>query len=424
LALLTLALTAGAHAQSIVTPELSIAPNPVGSGARAMGQGNAFIAVADDATAASWNPGGLSQLQRPEVSLAAEHLRLREDMQSGSYPTAESDRVVDLSDLNYASVVYPLFYRRSMVVSLNYLKQVRFGRVLEYPFRETIDDFTMDLRHTYRQEGAFSSLAPAFGIDITPHLALGLALNIWNQEITQSSVYEQETRTAGSVQFGTDWGTFRQVYTDRFEVDHGYSLVLGGLYRFNAAWALGAVVKPAYSLRLAHTHTETYAEAGDTQTTSESSADLNLPLVAGLGLAWRPSDPLTVSADVTWTDWSNCTYVENGRETNPLTIGAASQSKLGDTRTARLGAEYLIIRPRCVVPLRCGAGCDPSPAVDGVDDYYSLSCGSGLQWGRYALDIAYEYRWGRDVGKDALSGIAGSEDITRHRVLASLIVYF
>jgi len=41
------------------TVEIGTSPNPVGSGARAMGLGNAFIAVADDATAAVWNPGGL-----------------------------------------------------------------------------------------------------------------------------------------------------------------------------------------------------------------------------------------------------------------------------------------------------------------------------------------------------------------------------
>src|SRR5690554_2893241 len=48
--------------------EITSSPNVVGSGARALGMGGAFIAVADDATAASWNPGGLTQLERPEVS--------------------------------------------------------------------------------------------------------------------------------------------------------------------------------------------------------------------------------------------------------------------------------------------------------------------------------------------------------------------
>ena len=41
-------------------------PAPVGSGARAQGKAVAFIAVADDATAASHNPAGLVQLQQPE----------------------------------------------------------------------------------------------------------------------------------------------------------------------------------------------------------------------------------------------------------------------------------------------------------------------------------------------------------------------
>ena len=76
------------------------------------------------------------------------------------------------------------------------------------------------------------------------------------------------------------------------------------------------------------------------------------------------------------------------------------------------------------VPLRCGAGYDPSPAVDGVDEFYSLTCGSGLQWGRFVFDIAYEYRWGRDVGRDVLRGIHGAEDMVRQRLLASMIVYF
>ena len=52
-------------------------PVSVGSGARAQGMGSAFIAVADDATAASWNPGGLGQLQRPEISAVGSYFSHR-----------------------------------------------------------------------------------------------------------------------------------------------------------------------------------------------------------------------------------------------------------------------------------------------------------------------------------------------------------
>ena len=54
---------------------IASSPNPVGSGARAVGMGGAFIGVADDATAASWNPAGLIQLEKPEMSIVGEYLK-------------------------------------------------------------------------------------------------------------------------------------------------------------------------------------------------------------------------------------------------------------------------------------------------------------------------------------------------------------
>jgi len=419
------------QAQPVATPEIGFAPNPIGSGARAMGQGNAFIAVADDATAANWNPGGLSQLQRPEASLALEHLRQGESMASDLYPEAESDQAISLSELNYASLVYPIYLHRHMVLSLSYLRQFRFDRSLRYPLRESVGGVDVDAHFRYLQEGTFATLSPAFGIDLTPHLSLGLTLNVWNEEITGSSAYEQHTTTTGRVQYGPFQDTFRHRIRERFEVREGYSLVLGSLYRFNEAWTLGVVLKPAYTLHLDHTRAESYTETGTLTPpdeswadASKSDADLHMPWVAGAGVAWRPSDLLTVSTDVTWTDWSNCTYNENGRETNPLTIQPVSRSELDDTYTARVGLEYLILRDAFVVPLRCGAGYDPAPAVDGVDRYYSLTCGTGLEWGRFVFDLAYEFRWGHDVTRDTLTGIRGGEDTVRHRILASLIRYF
>lgn len=49
--------------------QMNATPNHVGSGAKAMGMEGAFISVADDATAASWNLRGLLQVLRPELSL-------------------------------------------------------------------------------------------------------------------------------------------------------------------------------------------------------------------------------------------------------------------------------------------------------------------------------------------------------------------
>ena len=82
----------------------------VGSGARAFGMGGAFIAIADDATAASWNPGGLGQLERPEFSFV-----IRSQTYSNIFPAktggrdflGTQDYTGDSFTFDFASFTYP-----------------------------------------------------------------------------------------------------------------------------------------------------------------------------------------------------------------------------------------------------------------------------------------------------------------------------
>src|SRR5258708_36399105 len=59
----------GAVAQSLQNVVLRNSFSPIGAGARGLGMGGAFIAVADDGTAASFNPAGLAQLRRTEFAV-------------------------------------------------------------------------------------------------------------------------------------------------------------------------------------------------------------------------------------------------------------------------------------------------------------------------------------------------------------------
>ena len=104
-------------------PSLNFAtsPAPVGSGARAQGKAVAFIAVADDATAASHNPAGLVQLQEPEASVVGSYF-VRLERQDVTQPGIRvEDQTFDSADLNYLSGVYPFrLLGRNVVVSLNF----------------------------------------------------------------------------------------------------------------------------------------------------------------------------------------------------------------------------------------------------------------------------------------------------------------
>ncbi|MCP4349627.1 MAG: hypothetical protein GY795_29450 [Desulfobacterales bacterium] len=95
--------------------------NPVGSGARALGMGGAYIAVADDATAASWNPGGLIQLDLPEIAVTGAVPHRIEDNMFGKHPESNGNQTVSDENINYLSAAYPFkLWDYNMIVSLNY----------------------------------------------------------------------------------------------------------------------------------------------------------------------------------------------------------------------------------------------------------------------------------------------------------------
>src|SRR2546426_1146517 len=81
------AVTLGARessAQAVQNIVLRNSFNPIGAGARGLGMGGAFIGVADDGTAASFNPAGLAQLRRTELAVVGFGDELKVTQQVGS----------------------------------------------------------------------------------------------------------------------------------------------------------------------------------------------------------------------------------------------------------------------------------------------------------------------------------------------------
>ena len=81
---LMISLIAGpAAAQSGQTAQIPLQFDFLNPGARSLALGSAFIAVADDATAAFTNPAGLTFLVKPEVSAEIRYRRLETPYLSG-----------------------------------------------------------------------------------------------------------------------------------------------------------------------------------------------------------------------------------------------------------------------------------------------------------------------------------------------------
>jgi long-subunit fatty acid transport protein len=411
---------------------VSSSPNPVGSGARAMGMGGAFIAIADDATAASWNPAGLIQLERPELSIVGAYYNRKEEFSSSSHPEIGNTGKIDDTNLNYFSVSYPFHFYRNIVVSVNYQRLYEFKRSFDYPlFLPELDSVSQT---GFSQDGSLGALGLAAAIEITPKVSFGATLNIWTGDLFWDNGWKGafSQRTVATV--GGTPISFDTHVTDKYSDFSGVNANFGLMWNITNSLTLGAVIKTPFDASIHHefdfTQTTTFGAPINVTNTSQKSieenVDLRMPLSYGIGLAWRVSDVLSFDLDVYRTNWSEYILRDSkGNKFSPIDGRLEGDSDVEDTTQVRIGGEYLFILPEnnIVVPVRAGFFYDPEPSDRGVKDFYGIAVGSGIAYKKVVFDVAYVLRWGKNIDTGNLIGTSEA-DVTQHSILASVIFHF
>jgi len=395
--------------------------------------GGAFIAVADDATAASWNPGGLIQLESPEISIVGAGYYRSEDNTFGGHPEADGSQSVSEGNLNYLSAAYPFtLLERNMIVALTYQHLYDFNRSwqLNYFYHEGDLFFNRDV--DYNQDGGLSAVGLSYATQVVPALSLGLTMNIWDDGIGNNS-WEQNTSFTG---VGTLGPYFLGEYyrnIDEYSFS-GINFNLGFLWRITESLTLGGVFKTPFSADIEHTASldrrvvkinNSLPPLLDVSLRGSYDEEMDMPASYGLGVAYRFSDTLTASFDLYRTEWDDMIYIDHeGNKTSAISGRDESDSDIGATMQARAGFEYLIIKPKYLVPLRAGVFYDPAPSEGSSDNFYGIAFGSGFAMGRYIFDVGYQFRYGSDVGSAIFKGGDLSQDVQEHTLYASLIVHF
>jgi len=413
---------------------IASSPNPVGSGARAVGMGGAFIGVADDATAASWNPAGLIQLEKPELSIVGEYFNRSDQFSSDQHPEIDNTGRVDDVNLNYFSATYPFHFYRNMVVSINYQRLYDFERNFDYRFNYSDAGLDVMQDKHFDQDGFLGALGFAASIEIIPSLSFGATLNLWTDELLWDNGWNAKFSESA---VGTLAGTPVTINTkikDDYSEFRGINANFGLLWNINKYVTLGGVVKTPFKASLKHKFSfdqvQTFGPPVNAVITSRENysenVDLDMPLSYGAGLAVRFSDVFTMDIDVYRTDWSEF-FLEDGQgnKFSPIDGRPKNESNVKDTTQVRIGGEYLFISQtkNIIVPVRVGAFYDPEPSEDEVKDFYGIAVGSGIAYKQFIFDAAYQFRWGNNVDTGNL--IATSEaDVRQHSVLASIIFHF
>jgi long-subunit fatty acid transport protein len=413
LSAILLALAARPAAAQIFQDEIDLAGRTtltLGAGARAYGMGGSFLARADDATAASWNPAGLSYLRIPELSLVGNYNAFHSTtgIAAGS---DESDELRGGTLVDFASFTWPIRVGGSLGSV-----QVNYQRTVPFDGSRTIrtDDPLGERSATGVSEGGYDVLAFGTGLKVTRRLRVGATLNRW---FNGYSAGLERVVPAGSRP--------RRVLGQEFHLE-GWNSNLGFIYSPVDEVNVAAVFKTAFTgkVELSKTRTDYYADtetgaALGTTTNAFTSDDVRIdfPWSLGFGVSWRPRSQLTVSADYTKTNWSKATIRNyftlsatplNTPDQPPAPVFYASlpypyvflQTRnqiQNDSEEIRAGLEYVVIRESLKIPLRAGYFNDKQIntfEVESAPRFNGFTAGIGVILGPVVFDFAYLYEFG------------------------------
>ena len=393
--------------------------NPVGSGARALAMGGAYMSACSDGTGASWNPACLCLLKDSEFAIMGSFLHRKEDNSFSQNQVLNNVGRISEWDLNYVGAVIP-FKRceRNMVISFNYQQLYEMNR--EWDFINILSDID---HWKYRQSGTLSAIELAYGIQLNPRLSFGITCNFWDNSMSENKWKQTyHRRNAGSLP--------SEFYREEQYSFKGHNFNIGLLYKIKYNLFAGAIIKTPfqatidYEMELASI---LYLAKTYRNTDNESETyHIDMPLSYGFGMIYLFSDQLRVSADLYCTRWDQFILTdEQGKEYFPITKAPTNEVDIDPTVQVRMGAEYLWQYKDYFIPVRGGVFYDPVPGDKSPDDFWGFTLGTGLTKNhQFSIDIAYQFRKGNDIQAADLSHLGFSQDVYEHSLFFSLIYYW
>jgi long-chain fatty acid transport protein len=366
-----------------------------GNGSKANAMGGAFVGLANDFSAAYWNPAGLAQMTTASFSLYGADI-----LPFGTYK-------FDLAGINAKST-----FKQYLIPALGYFQplgeKIVVGIYLNAPsgagatwagedlapLVEGVYDWTSKL-------GIFT-ISPSIAVKVTEQIMLGATLDI------NYGMLKMAQPTPGLGQYSEDlkgWalgGTFGLLVKPVKQFSFGVSYKLPFTAKLK-----GLVDIPAAA----------YYELPATDTGTRTAT---WPQWLAAGIAVKPTDKLTFTADVQYTNWKKLqtipvTFANIGWQTY-FAEGAAYQLLWKDTTQFRFGVEYMA--SKCLA-LRAGYYFDPNPGPVETQNvllpefkYNWVTAGFGYMSEKIVIDFSVEYGTGADITvplglEDAMPGVHG-----------------
>ena len=333
-------------------------------GARALGMGGAFVAVADDATAVVANPAGLVILQRPEISAEVKFTKFRNTINAFSNTPAEGATNSVRSRTFEDDVVTPSFF--SYVYPAESLVVAAFIREL-VNYESTFE--TQGVFFTDPSTGLVERLFPVRSkLDLQAlNFGLGAAVNLEKHHPLLPNIGASLEFSFGRIRsrlerfdtLGPDGPPdfSAPIQTESVDgTDLGIGFNVGALWRPVKNLAIGAVYRrgPRYEVTF-----ETVSPGFFDSVVTTTPISLKVPDVVAAGVSYRFFERLTIAFEATHISYSQ--LVDDFQ----ATIGNVDRRRyrLDDAVELHLGAEYIFFIKEMPLAARVGFYTNPDHKI-------------------------------------------------------------
>jgi long-chain fatty acid transport protein len=359
-----------------------------GSGSKAIAMGGAFVGLADDYSAIYWNPAGLTQIKEPQLAFFGTDIIPK--------PTYQYDLSIPALGVNI-DIDTKAKLKHYLSGGLGFIKPVSEKVVLGvYAYvpsavgatwkGEELAPITNNFPIEWKTLLAIVTISPTVSVQVTDKFSIGASLNI-------------NYGTLDLKRPITDYGQYLE------DLDGlAVGATLGLMYKPTEKLSFGFTYKTPFTAKLTgKSQVPALAQAG-LPTEDDSEREATWPMWIATGIAFKPNEKLTFTADVQYTNWKEMTVI-------PVTfysdlwksvIGERGNFELKwkDAVQLRAGMEYKVSDR---LALRAGYYYDPHPSPIETHSillpeitYNWITAGIGYHTERINLDLAVEYGMGKD----------------------------
>jgi long-subunit fatty acid transport protein len=369
-------------------------------GARSLGMGNAFTAVADDLTAVYRNPAGIAEMDGPQFFANYRTDKMTyaplPETSAGTMYTQQltSSFESTLKNLDFVSIAVPVhFWDIKWNFALSYYRYIPFG--VDATWRDVTTTSYTDTGSTTDVLTATTDITGDSGLDViaftssfylTDYLSFGITLQQFFNSGDSSITYDSGVITDSKE---------TQDYTEKIK---GRNLSLGLLVKLSRDIRIGVNYQTEVkgTLEAERTFTSIDPYGNKTSATATTTSDVTLPSQLSVGFVLKPYDFMLLSFDYTlvyWEDAKVSNYFSNTEDLNyPLKDDITTFTQ-EDMSSYRMGIEFNMPYRTSVFYLRGGLFNEKQIFIDGESNQVKIkgfSIGVGVDISkRVKLDLAY-----------------------------------